>query len=600
MRIHPRIHLPFACLALVLTSACSDDGSAPVVPVTPGDPVYRWTNPLSQRSTLTDVWGPSIDNLMATGNDGLVLRYDGKTWRRTQVAGNPNLNAIWGADGQAHAFAVGQDGAILFFNGSAWTAQTSPTTATLNDVWGSSMRDVYAVGQQRELVHFDGTEWERVPMGAGIESFYSIWGGSATNIYIAGPGKNLLHYDGAAWSEDSTAASFSLSVVWGTDSLDVFALGPNGAAVHYDGEWSNIDVGEPLYPTTVWGTATDDVYAMGIPGAAGSAYHWNGFNWTRVEMNSLKGINRVFGVDDEVIAVGEKGLIHEKSGDAFVSMTGGNVADLFAVWVSPSGTEAFAAGELGTILHYQDHAWRQMTSGTTANLRGLAGVCSFNLLAVGENGVVLHYDGGAWSDISPGPATVFHAAWMDASGTALVVGDGGVVERLESGAWTPASLGSHGLLSVWGSSLDDIYVVGTESAAFRWNGSSFKPITVAATGTHSFHCVHGTSASDVFVASEVISVGPNHAGGNIFHFDGEAWTPVYSDPVHDVLSVWRHGKQGFATGDSGSILRDDGTHGWVRVGDVDNLPFYVNSVSGSSSANAFIAGNDGSIIRFSP
>jgi photosystem II stability/assembly factor-like uncharacterized protein len=93
-----------------------------------------------------------------------------------------------------------------------------------------------------------------------------------------------------------------------------------------------------------------------------------------------------------------------------------------------------------------------------------------------------------------------------------------------------------------------------------------------------------------------------HAGGSIYHWNGDQWTSVFSDPVHDVLSVWRWGADaGFATGDSGSLLKDaSGAATWTRVFDIDNLPFYVNSVSGSSMRNVFVVGDDGAIVRYSP
>jgi hypothetical protein len=565
-------------------------------------------NPVSEGATLSDVWGPAADNLFATGNSGIVLRFDGDKWRRTQSPVTDNLNAVWGADA-THAFAVGQNGAILLFNGTSWIKQASPTTKTLNDVWGTSATDVYAVGQQREVIHFDGASWDTMSVAVGIEGLHSVWGSSSHDIYATGLGRKLLHYDGKSWGEVETNANFALNAVWGVDSMDVFVVGGNGAAAHYDGvAWSNIDVGEPLFPNTVWGTATNDVYAMGsAAGSASPGYHWDGFSWSPIAMNSIKGFTRVFGVDDVVVAVGQAGMIHEKSGAEFVAMTGGLAVDLDAVWVSPNGSEAFAVGDFGTILHFQNGAWSPMTSGTRSNLRGLGGKCACSLVAVGEDGVVLRRNGSDWSDLSPGVPVPFNETWTDPLGAVFVVGDGGAVMRHENGAWAPLSLGSvmHNLLSVWGSSPTDVYVVGNQSAAFRWTGTQFKAVFIDPPNFHNFHGVHGTGPDDVYVASELISApssSPAHAGGSIFHWDGADWTPVFSDPIHDVLSVWRDsGDAGFATGDSNSLLRDGpGATGYARVWEVQNLPFYVNSVWGSSMSNVFVVGDDGAIVRYSP
>ena len=604
--MHRFTSIAATCLVLALLSACGDDEGGGTITPPPGDASYHWMNPASQGAHLFSVWGPSADNLFATGSGGVVMRYDGDAWRLTRAPVSANLNGIWGADA-THVFAVGQDGVILFFNGSSWTQQASPTTQPLNDIWGTSATDVYAVGQQREVIHYDGVSWDTMSVAPGIDPLRSVWGSSSNDIYVTGLGTTLLHYNGSSWGEVETGSSFALNAVWGTDSLDVFAVGGNGAAVHYDGTWNNINIGEALFPLTVWGSSSTDVYAMGFAsGAASAAYHWNGFSWSPVDVNSSKGINRVFGVDNRVFAVGSAGLIHEQSGNEFIAMTGGRTTDLHAVWVSPTGSEAFAVGELGTILHFEAGAWTPMSSGTTTRLRGLGATCSCNILAVGENGTVLRYNGVDWSDVSPGAAVNFNGAWMDDSGTAFVVGSNATVMRYENGGWEPLSLGSvtDELLAVWGPSLSDVYVVGNNTASYRWTGTQFKHIVVSPLNTFKFNSVYGTSADDVYIGATLQSApppAPVHGGGSIFHWDGEAWAPIFSDPISEVLSVWRNGQQGFGTGDSGMLLRDpQGNTGFTRVFDVENLPYYVNSVWGSSLQNVFVVGNDGAIVRYSP
>jgi hypothetical protein len=96
-------------LSVTLESHDSDSDDDFVTPPPPGDAHYHWMNPASAGNTLTDVWGPSANNLFATGANGIVMRYDGQKWRLTQTPATENLNAIWGTDAK-HAFAVGQDG----------------------------------------------------------------------------------------------------------------------------------------------------------------------------------------------------------------------------------------------------------------------------------------------------------------------------------------------------------------------------------------------------------------------------------------------------------------------------------------------------------
>jgi hypothetical protein len=64
--------------------------------------------------------------------------------------------------------------------------------------------------------------------------------------------------------------------------------------------------------------------------------------------------------------------------------------DLAGVWGS-SGSDVFAAGDSGTILHYNGSSWSAMSSGTTNYLYGVWGSSGSGVFAVGWDGTVLHH-----------------------------------------------------------------------------------------------------------------------------------------------------------------------------------------------------------------
>jgi hypothetical protein len=67
-------------------------------------------------------------------------------------------------------------------------------------------------------------------------------------------------------------------------------------------------------------------------------------------------------------------------------------AYLRGIWGS-SGSDVFAVGYYGTILHYDGASWSLMDSGMTRSLYGVWGSSSTNVFAVGYYGTILHYDG---------------------------------------------------------------------------------------------------------------------------------------------------------------------------------------------------------------
>jgi hypothetical protein len=71
-------------------------------------------------------------------------------------------------------------------------------------------------------------------------------------------------------------------------------------------------------------------------------------------------------------------------------MTSGTSNWLFGVWGS-SGSNVFAVGDSGTILHYDGSSWSSMTSGTSNDLEGVWGSSGSNVFATGEGGTILHH-----------------------------------------------------------------------------------------------------------------------------------------------------------------------------------------------------------------
>jgi len=577
-------------------------------------------NPVSEGVTLVDVWGPTPDNLFATGAGGTILRYDGK-WRKTQAPTTENLTGIWGTSA-SHIIAVGARGTILKWNGSAWSDESTLESLFFQDVWGSSPNDVFAVGTEpgvtgRVVVHYNGASWTRMTVPAGFEPLTSVWGSGPTNVYCTGLGKSLFHYDGVDWEPVLTASTFALTAVYGFSATDVFAVGGNGAAVHWDGvQWTPIDIGVSVFMQSVWGTSGTDLYAVGL---AGAAYHYNGATWSPIELRSFKALSRVFGVEEHVVAVGEGGTIHRTTGGGWDPGEGCMTRRLNDVWVSPDGTRAFAVGDMGTFLHFENGVWNEINGLTTQDMRGLSGTAADDVMAVGAAGTVFHWNGGTWFDISTGVPLGLNDVWMDGTYTAYAVGEQLSVFRWDGGSWNQTSLGVtvEPLFGVWGSSFEDIWVTGYTDAAFRWNGLQWKLVTIDAFNTHQFHDVHGTGPNDVYVATEYIGPrgtlvadagdgayrAPLHAGGYIFRWNGLQWQPVYQDGIHDVLAIWRSGvERGFATGDAGSILLDTetGAASFQRLFDFPNLPFLVTGVWGSSNSNVFVVGDNGTILRYSP
>lgn len=68
--------------ALGLAGGCTESGSLPTQPVTPG-PVGPWTviYPITTTEDLNGVWGADADDMWAVGDEGTIRHFDGGEWQ---------------------------------------------------------------------------------------------------------------------------------------------------------------------------------------------------------------------------------------------------------------------------------------------------------------------------------------------------------------------------------------------------------------------------------------------------------------------------------------------------------------------------------------
>ena len=136
------------------------------------------------------------------------------------------------------------------------------------------------------------------------------------------------------------------------------------------------------------------------------------------------------------------------------------------------------------------------------------------------------------------------------------------------------------LVSIWGSSTSDIWIVGRlgsqESEVFHYDGRSW---STALQGSY-FTSVWGTSASDVWAVGCCTS--------SISHFDGTAWSGVDFNPNALLSAVWGTSPSNiWMVGSRGTIVHYDGAQ-WSSAPSL--TPEDLTSVWGTSSSDIWAAG----------
>lgn len=270
-----------------------------------------------------------------------------------------DLEAVWGWAGVPNAEAVGVDDAgytkMLRYTGGidfADDTPSSPWAYPLNGVWGAAEDDIWAVGDK------------------------------------------ILHRDGSGWTEDTFTPAAPLNAVWGRSASDVFAVGDGGLIVHYDGtSWSAMS----WVPTTkdlydVFGDATE-VKAVG---ADGTILSYNGSIWQHEVSPTTKDLYGVWIGGHPGWAVGEGGTLlkYKPVRNKWVAMAPVVAKDLYDVFGVNGGSEAWAVGATGKIIHFSaGFGWSKESSVTSEDLSGVWGLTEGpDVFAVGDAGVILRRD----------------------------------------------------------------------------------------------------------------------------------------------------------------------------------------------------------------
>ncbi|HET6463389.1 MAG TPA: hypothetical protein VFH33_06270 [Candidatus Krumholzibacteria bacterium] len=201
-----------------------------------------------------------------------------------------------------------------------------------------------------------------------------------------------------------------------------------------------------------------------------------------------------------IFAAGDAGTILHYDVNGWIPMESPTASALRDLWSVP-GEDVFAVGDGGTILRYKDKVWTPMTSGVTANLHAVWGTSTQNVYAVGDGGTVLRYSGLSWQELDPGTERDLLGVWVDPGGSVAVVGRNGTF-LTHTSDWKAIPLPAAGdLVDVWGTSFGDLHLV-SASSLFHLGVRTVEEMTVTGSVTGSLTAINGKTGSNVMAVSE--------------------------------------------------------------------------------------------------
>jgi hypothetical protein len=239
------------------------------------------------------------------------------------------------------------------------------------------------------------------------------------------------------------------------------------------------------------------------------------------------------------------------------------------VWGS-SASDVYVVGDSGTVIHYNGVSWSTVASGATScSLKSVWGSSTDNVWAVGDRlskggndyrYTILHSidNGSTWSDLQVANGQNLKSIWGSSATDIWAVGDAWksgknnyyTILHTTNGGTSWANTATVGtttpqtLRSIWGTSENNVYAVGSSGTILRYNGTAWASVTSGTTNT--LNGVWGVDSNHIWAVG---------SSGTILYYNGTSWSsgPPWTRPsgYSDVTlyGVWGTGGTDWAGGD---------------------------------------------------
>jgi len=256
-----------------------------------------------------------------------AAHWDGEKWELKKIPSIicGNNSPIQSAIFTVYAFSSNNvwfsDGAeLIHYDGANFKQDCSINPllmGKINKLWGTSDKDLYIVGTNGLIAHYDGQQWQRIESGTDLP-IQDIWGflskrtGTNEILCIASDkyhnrGSKLLKIDGTQIIElNNKGLPWSISGIWFIPDTKYYIAGDGFyPSYNLNHVWQRDTTFHPIYKDAVRGQAINDIV---VSGSNGLLSHYNGDNWKHYIYDVLPFIKgRYYSTDiklNTIIAVG--------------------------------------------------------------------------------------------------------------------------------------------------------------------------------------------------------------------------------------------------------------------------------------------------------
>lgn len=307
----------------------------------------KFTFGIGASSVLRDVAIIDENNIWAvgeiyadtTGQAYNAVHWDGTNWTLKKIyyygacsaVEYPPLKAIYAFS--SNNIVITNGGSIGWFDGNSVILDCGVNpllTGSINKIWGISSNDLYIVGNDGNIAHYQNGVWSKIESGTNL-NIVDIWGDTnpftnkteiicgAANIFV-NPGSDLIRIKDDFTTEilDKTGMGQTFAPLWFKSGIRYYVVGGGLYKKTYKDTAIWIDLNQnriitQYFMECIRGSALNNII---VAGAYGEVLHFNGQSWVSIK-NAETELNngsyyRVAVKGNVVVAVGydqNKGVV---------------------------------------------------------------------------------------------------------------------------------------------------------------------------------------------------------------------------------------------------------------------------------------------------
>ncbi|AFH48977.1 Hypothetical protein IALB_1267 [Ignavibacterium album JCM 16511] len=203
---------------------------------------------------------PEIKSVFAFNSNDIWfeagIHWDGNSFKQIpfNIQWSGNVNKLWGSS-SSDLYAVGNNGNIAHWDGRKWTKIESGTTLNINDIWGDynektgqweilAVAANYGSNLEKEILLLENNHIQKLSTESNplMEPLLTTWFVPNRQYYVAGAGiyqKHLLK--DSKWKNNLfNITTFATTSIRGNNINDIIGVGAFGDFVHFNGiNWKN-------------------------------------------------------------------------------------------------------------------------------------------------------------------------------------------------------------------------------------------------------------------------------------------------------------------------------------------------------------------------